>query len=56
MDEIIDREFQDIIDYKPEKNAYSNLGNFIARTSSVLSELARYFFVTFLRVDQPELN
>lgn len=46
VDKIIDREFQDIIDYTPEKNVYSDLGNFIARTS-ILNELAGFFFCDF---------
>lgn len=33
MDEIIGRVFQYIIEYPPEKNGYSDLGNIIARTT-----------------------
>lgn len=46
-DKIINRVLQDIIDYTPEKNAYSDLGNFIARTSPIRSELAGSFSCDF---------
>lgn len=44
MDEIVDRVFQDIIDYTHEKNAYSDLENITSRSSSILSMLAGSFF------------
>lgn len=45
--EIVDRLFQNIIDYTPEKNAYSGIGIFITRSSSILSEFSRILFCDF---------
>lgn len=47
VNEIVDRLFQNIIDYTPEKNAYSDIGIFITRSSSIRSEFSQILFCDF---------